>query len=34
MRDFVKHGILSIAGTFSCAKISEKVACETYYNGV
>ena len=34
MRDFAKHGILSIAGTFASAEMADKIAAEGYYNTV
>ena len=33
-KDVVKHSILSVGGTFVFAKMSEKVASETYYNQI
>ena len=34
MRDFAKLGILSIAGTFAAAELSDQIAVETHYNTV
>jgi hypothetical protein len=33
-KDVIKHSILAVGGTFVVAKLSEKVASETYYNKV
>ena len=31
-KDFVKHGVLCVGGTFISALLAEKIASETYYN--